>query len=144
MVPGHEIVGIVAKAGKSVRKFKVGDKAAVGCMVDSCRRFSEGRRGTVLRQLRHGVDNAKDKEENVTYDAGVPPPASSCVNGSQGHLLVTHTIPFTRILLLPTARVASAAPAAWFKRRSRRLLWIFRPPEVAKRVSSFERSVNTT
>jgi uncharacterized zinc-type alcohol dehydrogenase-like protein len=30
MVPGHEIVGIVAEAGKSVRKFKLGDKAAVG------------------------------------------------------------------------------------------------------------------
>jgi len=36
-VPGHEIVGRVTKAGKSVKKFKEGDLAAVGCMVDSCR-----------------------------------------------------------------------------------------------------------
>ncbi|HSY19428.1 MAG TPA: NAD(P)-dependent alcohol dehydrogenase, partial [Candidatus Acidoferrales bacterium] len=36
-VPGHEIVGRVTKAGKSVTKFKEGDLAAVGCMVDSCR-----------------------------------------------------------------------------------------------------------
>jgi len=36
-VPGHEIVGRVAKAGAKVRKFKEGDPAAVGCMVDSCR-----------------------------------------------------------------------------------------------------------
>ena len=37
MVPGHEIVGKVVAVGASVKKFKVGDLAAVGCMVDSCR-----------------------------------------------------------------------------------------------------------
>jgi alcohol dehydrogenase (NADP+) len=36
-VPGHEIVGRVTKAGSAVTKFKEGDLAAVGCMVDSCR-----------------------------------------------------------------------------------------------------------
>lgn len=36
MVPGHEIAGIVTKVGKNVTKFKVGDKAGVGCMVNSC------------------------------------------------------------------------------------------------------------
>jgi uncharacterized zinc-type alcohol dehydrogenase-like protein len=34
-VPGHEIVGRVAKVGSAVSKFKLGDLAAVGCMVDS-------------------------------------------------------------------------------------------------------------
>jgi uncharacterized zinc-type alcohol dehydrogenase-like protein len=37
VVPGHEIVGRVVKVGKNVKKFKEGDIAAVGCMVDSCR-----------------------------------------------------------------------------------------------------------
>ena len=37
MVPGHEVVGIVTKVGKNVTKVRVGDKAGVGCMVDSCR-----------------------------------------------------------------------------------------------------------
>jgi uncharacterized zinc-type alcohol dehydrogenase-like protein len=37
MVPGHEIVGVVARAGAGVTKFKVGDKVGVGCFVDSCR-----------------------------------------------------------------------------------------------------------
>src|SRR6202171_1474051 len=37
-VPGHEIVGRVVKAGSAVKKFKEGDIAAVGCMVDSCRK----------------------------------------------------------------------------------------------------------
>jgi uncharacterized zinc-type alcohol dehydrogenase-like protein len=37
MVPGHEIVGRVTAVGAEVTKFKVGDLAGVGCLVDSCR-----------------------------------------------------------------------------------------------------------
>ncbi len=37
MVPGHEIVGKVLKVGSKVTKFKEGDLAGVGVMVDSCR-----------------------------------------------------------------------------------------------------------
>jgi len=37
-VPGHEIVGRVVKVGRDVKKLKEGDIAAVGCMVDSCRK----------------------------------------------------------------------------------------------------------
>ena len=40
-VPGHEIVGRVIKAGSAVTKFKPGDLAAVGCMVDSDRTCPE-------------------------------------------------------------------------------------------------------
>jgi uncharacterized zinc-type alcohol dehydrogenase-like protein len=36
-VPGHEITGRVVKVGKAVKKFKEGDMAAVGCLVDSDR-----------------------------------------------------------------------------------------------------------
>jgi len=37
MVPGHEIVGKVLSVGANVTKFKVGDLAGVGVMVDSCK-----------------------------------------------------------------------------------------------------------
>lgn len=37
-VPGHEIVGKVVHVGAHVSSLKVGDHAAVGCMVDSCRK----------------------------------------------------------------------------------------------------------
>ncbi|WP_190121532.1 NAD(P)-dependent alcohol dehydrogenase [Streptomyces inusitatus] len=37
MVPGHEIAGIVTEVGPGVTKFAVGDRAGVGCMIDSCR-----------------------------------------------------------------------------------------------------------
>lgn len=36
LVPGHEIVGRVIEVGSDVKKYKVGDLVAVGCMVDSC------------------------------------------------------------------------------------------------------------
>ncbi|MNZ91064.1 putative formaldehyde dehydrogenase AdhA [compost metagenome] len=35
-VPGHEIVGHVTAVGNAVSRFKVGDRVAVGCLVDSC------------------------------------------------------------------------------------------------------------
>jgi uncharacterized zinc-type alcohol dehydrogenase-like protein len=44
-VPGHEIVGRVTKVGSSVTKFKPGDLAAVGCMVDSDRTCPECKAG---------------------------------------------------------------------------------------------------
>ncbi|MEO8595413.1 MAG: NAD(P)-dependent alcohol dehydrogenase [Candidatus Solibacter sp.] len=37
IVPGHEIVGRVTRVGPAVKKFKAGDIAAVGCLVDSDR-----------------------------------------------------------------------------------------------------------
>jgi uncharacterized zinc-type alcohol dehydrogenase-like protein len=44
-VPGHEIVGRVVKTGRDVKRFREGDLAAVGCMVDSCRTCASCRRG---------------------------------------------------------------------------------------------------
>jgi uncharacterized zinc-type alcohol dehydrogenase-like protein len=45
LVPGHEIVGRVTRTGPAVSKFKEGDLAAVGCMVDSCRTCDACRAG---------------------------------------------------------------------------------------------------
>jgi uncharacterized zinc-type alcohol dehydrogenase-like protein len=38
IVPGHEIVGRVTAVGDHVKKFKAGDLAGIGCLVDSCRK----------------------------------------------------------------------------------------------------------
>ncbi|BFG35155.1 hypothetical protein CerSpe_214300 [Prunus speciosa] len=40
IVPGHEIVGVVTKAGKNVEKFKVGDRVGVGVIVGSCMKYN--------------------------------------------------------------------------------------------------------
>lgn len=44
-VPGHEIVGRIVSIGDHVKKFKVGEIAAVGCMVDSCRECEQCKQG---------------------------------------------------------------------------------------------------
>jgi uncharacterized zinc-type alcohol dehydrogenase-like protein len=45
MVPGHEIIGKVTRAGDKVRKWRVGDIVGVGCFVDSCRKCEACRAG---------------------------------------------------------------------------------------------------
>ena len=45
-VPGHEIVGLITKVGDKVSRFKVGNLAAVGCMVDSCRECEQCKKGS--------------------------------------------------------------------------------------------------
>src|SRR5579871_2874761 len=67
MVPGHEIVGKVAAVGKDVTKFKVGDLAGVGCMVDSCRTCPNCREG-----LEQYCDNHLALTYNSTYADGKP------------------------------------------------------------------------
>jgi uncharacterized zinc-type alcohol dehydrogenase-like protein len=68
-VPGHEIVGRVVKVGSAVSKFKPGDLAAVGCMVDSDRTCPECQAG--LEQFCHNLTltyNFPDKHlGGVTY-----------------------------------------------------------------------------
>ncbi len=59
-VPGHEIVGRVVKVGSAVKKFKEGDIAAVGCMVDSCR---------VCANCRAGEEQYCEKFMTLTYNA---------------------------------------------------------------------------
>jgi len=68
-VPGHEIVGRVVKVGREVKKFKEGDLAAVGCMVDSCRSCPSCKEG--LEQYCDGIVltyNSKDRHTGgITY-----------------------------------------------------------------------------
>jgi uncharacterized zinc-type alcohol dehydrogenase-like protein len=69
-VPGHEIVGRVVKAGRAVKKFKEGDLAAVGCMVDSCGMCSSCREGSeqFCDNMATFTYNSEDKQiGGVTY-----------------------------------------------------------------------------
>ena len=62
-VPGHEIVGKVTKTGNEVTKLKIGDFAAVGCLVDSCRECQSCKQDLEQYCLNGatGTYNAKDK-----------------------------------------------------------------------------------
>jgi uncharacterized zinc-type alcohol dehydrogenase-like protein len=70
MVPGHEIVGKVSAVGSDVKKFKVGDIAAVGCMVDSCRTCDSckaGEENYCDRQQTVFTYNSKGKDGKLTF-----------------------------------------------------------------------------
>jgi len=70
VVPGHEIVGRITSVGSEVSKFKVGDLAAIGCIVDSCGHCHQCREGEE-QFCENGwtvVFNAPDKiSGGVTY-----------------------------------------------------------------------------
>lgn len=70
MVPGHEIVGTVTAVGHAVSKFKIGDKAAVGTYVDSCRECASCKAGEEVYCDRGQVVptyNAKDRTGQLTF-----------------------------------------------------------------------------
>ncbi len=59
-VPGHEIVGRITRIGSGVTKFKAGDLAAVGCMVDSCR---------TCESCQEGLENYCENGMTGTYNS---------------------------------------------------------------------------
>ncbi len=80
IVPGHEIVGVVTAIGDHVKKFKVGDLAAIGCLVDSCR----------------DCDNCKDGLEQYcsngwvgTY-GGMEKDGSGATHGGYSKVILAH------------------------------------------------------
>jgi uncharacterized zinc-type alcohol dehydrogenase-like protein len=62
-VPGHEIVGVVTRIGSSVTHFKVGDKVAVGCIVNSCGKCAP---------CKAGLEQYCDNEPTWTYSSPDP------------------------------------------------------------------------
>jgi alcohol dehydrogenase (NADP+) len=62
-VPGHEIVGRVLKSGREVKKFREGDLAAVGCLVDSDR---------VCENCRAGLEQFCEQGATLTYNSKDP------------------------------------------------------------------------
>src|SRR3954453_23386124 len=70
MVPGHEIVGRVTSVGSAVTKFKEGELAGVGCMVDSCRvceNCKDGEEQYCNNPQATYTYNGRDKNGEVTY-----------------------------------------------------------------------------
>lgn len=72
-VPGHEIVGVVAAVGKNVTSFKPGDRAGVGCMVNS----------TLARTQLESLENVEQYNPATIFTYGYPE-ADSPTGISQG------------------------------------------------------------
>src|SRR4051812_17107681 len=65
MVPGHEITGIVSDVGAKVTRYKKGDRVAVGCMVDSCRKCNPCTNGLEQYCTGGGPTLTYNDEENI-------------------------------------------------------------------------------
>ncbi len=88
LVPGHEIVGRVTAAGSAVRKFKVGDIAAVGVIVDSCR---------ACTPCKSGEEHYCEQGATLTYAAKDRIDGSITMGGYSNNYVVdehfAHTVP---------------------------------------------------
>ncbi len=98
MVPGHEIIGRVTKTGPEVTKFKVGDLAAVGVMVDSCRK---------CRNCNNYVENYCAESMTGTYK-GMERDGKTIAQGGDSTLIVTDERYVYHIS--PSLAPAAAAP----------------------------------
>lgn len=98
MVPGHEIIGRVTKVGSEVSKFKEGDIAGVGCMVDSCR---------VCEYCKDGFEQFCQKHVAYTYNSTEMDEKTPTYGGYSSHIVVDEA--FT--LKVPSnLSLAGAAP----------------------------------
>lgn len=88
LVPGHEIVGRITAAGSKVTKFKAGDVAAVGVIVDSCRKCAPCNRGE---------EHFCDEGSTLTYAAKDRVDGSVTMGGYSSNYVVderfAHTVP---------------------------------------------------
>jgi alcohol dehydrogenase (NADP+) len=88
LVPGHEIVGKVTAAGKSVKKFKTGDAAAIGVIVDSCRHCPP---------CQKGEEHFCDEGATLTYAAKDRVDGSITMGGYSSNYVVderfAHSVP---------------------------------------------------
>jgi uncharacterized zinc-type alcohol dehydrogenase-like protein len=97
-VPGHEIVGRVTKVGSGVTKFKVGDVAAVGCLVDSCR---------TCPNCSKGFEQFCDTGMVMTYGSADPVLGGGTLGGYSQSIVVTQDF----VLKVPAnLDLAAAAP----------------------------------
>ncbi|HEY4149823.1 MAG TPA: NAD(P)-dependent alcohol dehydrogenase [Chitinophagaceae bacterium] len=80
MVPGHEIVGRVTKVGSHVKKFKVGDLAGTGCLVDSCR---------VCDNCKEGLEQLCTNGHSQTYN-GLEQDKKTPTYGGYSNRIVVH------------------------------------------------------
>ncbi|CAA9334326.1 MAG: Alcohol dehydrogenase [uncultured Nocardioidaceae bacterium] len=78
LVPGHEIVGVVAEVGGEVTRHAVGDQVGVGCMVGSC--------GTCA-SCRNGDEQYCEKGMTPTY-GGVDRDGTTTQGGYSTHVVV--------------------------------------------------------
>ncbi len=109
MVPGHEIVGAVAEAGRAVGRFRVGETVGVGCFVDTCRTCVSCRKG--LEQYCEGhiafTYNGTEKDRHTPTFGGY---SNQIVVDQKYVLRIPHGIPPERAAPLLCAGITTYSP----------------------------------
>ncbi len=114
MVPGHEIVGRVARAGTEVTRFAVGDLAGVGCFVDSCRTCRNCRDGEEQYCENHLVStyNGTEKDEKTPTYGGY---STRIVIDEDYTLRIPDGLPLANAAPLLCAGITTYSPLRRFK-----------------------------
>lgn len=114
MVPGHEIVGRVTKVGDKVTKFKAGDLAAVGCLVDSCRHCDNCRDGQeqYCENGSSGTYNSYEQDKKTPTYGGY---SSMIVTDEAFVLKVSDKLPLANVAPLLCAGVTTYSPLRHWK-----------------------------
>ena len=109
MVPGHEIVGRVARLGANVKSFQVGDAVGVGCFVDSCRECPQCRAGEeqYCDQGMTGTYNSRERGTGAPTYGGY----STRITVDQDYVLrIPESIPLDRAAPLLCAGITTYSP----------------------------------
>ena len=109
MVPGHEIVGKVARLGEGVKKWKVGEIVGVGCFVDSCRE---------CESCKAGEEQYCEKGPSFTYNSFERDGKTATYGGYSTHITVQEDyllripegIPLERAAPLMCAGITTYSP----------------------------------
>jgi uncharacterized zinc-type alcohol dehydrogenase-like protein len=112
MVPGHEIVGTVTKAGDKVGKWKVGDTVGIGCLVDSCRECEACKAGEeqFCEQGMSQTYNSYERDGKPTYGG-----YSTHITVDENYVLrIPESIPLERAAPMLCAGITTYSPLRQF------------------------------
>jgi uncharacterized zinc-type alcohol dehydrogenase-like protein len=115
IVPGHEIVGIVSAVGESVTRHAVGDRVAIGCMVDSCLECAHCHAGYEQSCLSGGMTgtyNGKDRRDGSLTMGGY---SERIVAREEFVLKVPASLPSAEAAPLLCAGITSYSPLRTWK-----------------------------
>ena len=98
-VPGHEIVGRVARVGGQVSKFRTGDLVGVGCLVDSCR---------VCASCKEGLEQYCENGFTGTYNGPEQGTGNNTYGGYSNRIVVDEK--FVLKVRHPEEQLAAVAP----------------------------------
>jgi len=114
VVPGHEIVGRVTAVGDHVKKFKVGDIAGIGCLVDSCRECDNCKEGLEQYCSEGGVFSYNGNERDgsgITYGGY----SKSIVAHEDFVLRISDKQPLEAVAPLLCAGITTYSPLRYWK-----------------------------